>query len=103
MAHVHNKCTFCNAPATYDGKTIMGPWANMCELHFNRYGIKTKGLYSRLEVVPETAKECYLCHQTKPIDEFYKYRDARGVERYRNECKECNLAERKRASFRKKG
>lgn len=24
------KCNFCGAKASFDGKTIMGPWANMC-------------------------------------------------------------------------
>lgn len=25
--------------AEYDGKTVMGPWANMCEGHFSHYGV----------------------------------------------------------------
>lgn len=25
--------------AAYDGKTKDGPWANMCEHHFNQYGV----------------------------------------------------------------
>ena len=25
--------------AEYDGKTVMGPWAYMCEAHFQRYGM----------------------------------------------------------------
>lgn len=25
-------------PAIVDGKTRMGPWANMCERHFKQYG-----------------------------------------------------------------
>jgi len=25
------KCQFCNKEAEYDGKTIFGPWAFMCE------------------------------------------------------------------------
>ena len=33
------KCDFCDRPALYDGKTRMGPWANMCETHFNSHGI----------------------------------------------------------------
>lgn len=24
--------------AHYDGKTVFGPWANMCEAHFQTYG-----------------------------------------------------------------
>lgn len=26
-------------PAAYDGKTKDGPWANMCETHFQQYGV----------------------------------------------------------------
>ena len=32
-------CDFCDLPAKYDGKTIGGPWANMCEEHFLDFGI----------------------------------------------------------------
>lgn len=37
-------CDFCSersfhTTATVDGKTIMGPWANMCDLHFEEYGV----------------------------------------------------------------
>lgn len=37
------KCDFCKGngidkDAEYDGKTIHGPWANMCESHFEDYG-----------------------------------------------------------------
>jgi hypothetical protein len=28
-----------DVPANYDGKTTHGPWANMCEDCFERYGI----------------------------------------------------------------
>ena len=28
-----------DVPAAYDGKTTMGPWANMCEDCFQDYGI----------------------------------------------------------------
>ncbi len=26
-------------PAAYDGRTTEGPWANMCEYHFQMYGV----------------------------------------------------------------
>ena len=37
-------CDFCakdgrTVPAMIDGKTKMGPWANMCNKHYARYGI----------------------------------------------------------------
>lgn len=31
-------CAFCSAAAQYNGKTSIGHWANMCEVHFQRYG-----------------------------------------------------------------
>lgn len=38
------KCDFCKqlgvtADAHYDGKTKIGPWANMCSNHFQQYGV----------------------------------------------------------------
>ena len=33
------KCNWCREPAEYDGKTIFGPWAYMCEEHFREFGI----------------------------------------------------------------
>ena len=40
------QCDFCRQnplvmyqEAHYDGKTRMGPWANMCREHFKRFGI----------------------------------------------------------------
>jgi len=35
------KCDFCTKLANYDGATKQGPWAYMCDKHFNQYG---KGL-----------------------------------------------------------
>jgi hypothetical protein len=32
-------CDFCGCTAKYDGKTIMGPWANMCSDCFAENGI----------------------------------------------------------------
>jgi hypothetical protein len=32
------KCDFCEKPAQYDGRTGIGPWANMCQMHFYEYG-----------------------------------------------------------------
>lgn len=41
-------CDFCKyvsrptnkvEKAGYDGKTTEGPWANMCEAHFKKYGV----------------------------------------------------------------
>lgn len=32
-------CDFCGGIAEYDGKTSMGPWANMCQRDFDTYGV----------------------------------------------------------------
>ncbi|GAI16749.1 unnamed protein product [marine sediment metagenome] len=33
------KCSFCDAQALYNGRTIFGAWGYMCEGHFQLYGI----------------------------------------------------------------
>lgn len=42
-------CDFCDNKATYDSKTFYGSWAYMCPDCFTKYGVKIKGLYSRLK------------------------------------------------------
>lgn len=32
------QCDMCSGIARYDGRTVMGPWAYMCEKCFNIYG-----------------------------------------------------------------
>ena len=102
MAHIKQKCDFCNEPAIVDGKTVMGPWSYMCSKHFEKYGVKSAGLFKVLEqTAHETSKTCTICGKTKPIGSFYKYTDKAGVVRYRNECKKCNLSARKLIRFKK--
>lgn len=33
------KCDFCEKRAKYDGKTLRGPWAFMCQVHFEKHGV----------------------------------------------------------------
>lgn len=33
------QCNFCPNTAHYDGATLMGPWAYMCDDHYACYGI----------------------------------------------------------------
>lgn len=98
MAYVKAKCDFCDKQATYDAKSIIGPWANMCDSHYAAYGSKTKGLFTKLEW-PIPDKICAICGINKPATDFYEYTDGKGVKRTRNECKVCNQAERKRITF----
>lgn len=95
MAHIKQKCDFCDSPAIYDAKTKLGPWANVCQRHFDTYGINQKGLFTVLEDAPVLTKKCSYCGETKPVTEFYQYNDKRGVPRLRSECKSCNLSSRK--------
>jgi len=100
MVMIVQKCDFCDRPAVYDGKTIMGPWAYMCQDHFSTYGVNVAGMYSVIaQNTTSTTKVCVVCGQQKPLEEFYQYVDKRGVNRYRGECKKCNLEAKKRASF----
>jgi hypothetical protein len=32
-------CNICKAPAKYDAKTTNGPWAYLCEDHYQVYGV----------------------------------------------------------------
>ena len=94
---IRQKCDFCDKPAKYDAKTKLGPWAFLCQQHFETYATGIPGEFSEL---PSDAfpikKVCVLCGQEKPISEFYRYVDKRGETRFRNECKACNLMERKK-------
>lgn len=101
MAHIKQRCDFCFKPATYDAMTTRGPWAFMCDEHFERLALKAAGTYKRLEPVEVTKKVCSVCGKEKLIGEFYQYTDNRGVRRFRTECKECNLAARKIQRFKK--
>jgi len=94
-------CDFCKQVAKYDGKTKLGPWAFMCEEHFKHLGYSIPGLYTALDKQSCAVKACAHCGKEKPVSEFYRYTDAHGVERLRNECKACNLAERKAANIRR--
>jgi len=38
VRHIPN-CDFCGEEAKVDGKTVKGPWANMCGSCFAAYGI----------------------------------------------------------------
>jgi len=33
------KCDFCDKEAKFDAKTQIGPWAYMCDHHFQMYGV----------------------------------------------------------------
>lgn len=61
----------------------------LCEEHLKHYGINGTKMPST------THKPCSHCGEIKSVDDFYLYTDNRGVVRYRNECKVCNLVERK--------
>lgn len=37
------RCNFCDRDATVDGKTVFGPWANMCENHWLQNGVGQLG------------------------------------------------------------
>ena len=91
---IKTKCDFCDSEAIMDGKTTMGPWAYMCQVHFDRYGIKVQGFNSKLKKPDVATKTCSRCNKEKPVNQFYKYTDHSGTERLRPECIECNLASR---------
>ena len=54
----HKQCDFCKnmgevVDAVIDGKTSFGPWANMCQPHFDLYGVGLgTGFGQRLIIQP---------------------------------------------------
>lgn len=49
-------CSFCGGVAKYDGKTKLGPWANMCQSCFKEHGIGL-GLGKGQELIVAKEKE----------------------------------------------
>lgn len=47
------KCDFCLSTARYDGKTVTGPWAFMCERHFQMFGYGKTGLGIAQKIIYE--------------------------------------------------
>lgn len=43
-----------------------------------------------MRVLSNKIKICIICNIGKPISEFYKRKDRKGNETYRNDCKECH-------------
>ncbi len=37
------ECDFCAEPAAYDGRMRVGPWAYMCERHWEIHGVGQLG------------------------------------------------------------
>lgn len=50
------KCDFCDESAQYDAKTIVGPWAYMCEKHFGLLGRGRLGTGWGQRLVPLVTK-----------------------------------------------
>jgi hypothetical protein len=97
-----NKCDFCNQPAKYDGKTLLGPWGYMCQKHFDMVGTKVRGLYTVLPEAKLPEKRCTKCGTLKPISAFLFYMDQSGKKIYHNECYSCNPTNRLIASIKRR-
>ena len=94
MAHIAQKCNFCEHDAVYDGKTTFGPWAYMCENCFTLFGIKKRGLFKELPkpaavIQHEGMHSCIACGCILPVEDFDTYVDKQGKERYMYLCRKC--------------
>lgn len=63
--------------AKYDGKTCMGPWAHMCEIHFNDLGYGL-GLGKGQELIYEldihkSLGICSICRREEFTDEQHNH------------------------------
>lgn len=55
-------CDFCGMKAAYDAKTVMGPWANLCEKDFQAVGIGLGvGKGQRLVLKSDKPFTCPVC------------------------------------------
>jgi hypothetical protein len=50
------RCDLCQSEARYDGRTVLGPWANMCYGHFKSHGVGV-GLGKGQKLVKKEAKK----------------------------------------------
>lgn len=46
---MERSCDICKQPALYDGKTIHGPWAYMCQSCFEAIGKGTPTILANIE------------------------------------------------------
>ena len=59
-------CSFCAELAHFNGKTTMGPWADMCPTHFDKYGVELGTGYGQMLIAEQepdkngTADKCIL-------------------------------------------
>ena len=67
-------CSFCDQTATYDGKTVHGPWAFMCRDHWMQYGPHRTGvgfgqvLKLRKERFVVVCGRCPLCGERTELE-----------------------------------
>jgi hypothetical protein len=68
------QCQFCTDPAGYDGRTNMGPWAFMCQAHWDEHGPGATGVgYGQKLVLRATGftvvcGRCPLCGERTELE-----------------------------------
>lgn len=94
MAEIYVRCDYCDNPAAWQGTPPFGRKICLCETHYRRQPLDDTCSWTPL-INNGPKRKCVCCGKVKPLNSFYRYFDSRGVERFRNECKECNLARRR--------
>lgn len=67
-------CSFCDETAAYDGKTVHGPWAFMCQAHWKSDGVGKTGvgfgqaLKLRAERYVVVCGRCPLCGERTELE-----------------------------------
>jgi hypothetical protein len=84
------------------GVKQFGPTCNECietamNMPMDGATLDTSNIENVVDSISENVgfRTCRTCHETKPIDEFYKDRVSNGVQRYRNDCKVCCIEKSK--------
>lgn len=94
MGNIAVKCDFCDNLAVWKGTPPNSVDVFLCEKHFRQRPVNASIVWTELNVAGPR-RRCIWCNEIKPLSAFYRYYDRAGVERYRNECKECNLKRRR--------
>lgn len=94
------RCDLCNNVAKYDVILSNNRQTYVCDIHYHKY-VKDIESFRYIHEESMFNRQCILCNTVKPMTEFYRYIDHNGIERYRRECKKCNLQERKTVRIKK--
>jgi hypothetical protein len=66
------KCQFCDDQAAFDGRTVHGPWAFMCQAHWDEHGVGHTGVGYGQRLIHDPGYTiqcgtCFMCGETSTL------------------------------------